>query len=198
MSLFLCFSSLISSFKACSLSLTFNSCSFCFWFEIEIFSNLSCSCFSNFNLLVSSFLSVLYWSMVWAILSKNAFIYLSKFKLILKLNLGFKEFWIVINFNRKFWSFEILKSLFVLLIFKIFFLFFFDFRLFFLFLFLFKFDFLNFTFLIFFFIFLDFFNFLIFLNFFFFFFIFFFFLFFYNFFFIIFFFFFLFCFFFFF
>ena len=110
-SLFLCFSNLISSFKACSWSLTFNSCSFCFWFSIEIFSNLSSSCFSNFNLLVSSFLSILYWSIVLAILSKKSFIYFSKFKLILKLNWVFKEFWKVINFRRKFLFIEVLFSL---------------------------------------------------------------------------------------
>ena len=129
-SLFLCFSNLISSFKACSWSLTFNSCSFCFWFAIEIFSNLSSSCFSNFNLLVSSFLSILYWSIVLAILSKKPFIYFSIFKLILKLNWGFKEFWKFINFSRKVWSIEVLLSLtFIFLVFlKIFFVFFFNLR----------------------------------------------------------------------
>jgi len=106
MSFVLCFSNLISSFKACSFNLTFNSASFCFSFAISIFSNLSCSCFSNFNLLASSFFRILYCEIVSAILSKNAWIYFSKPKFNLNLNSGLREFWKLINFKRKFDCFD--------------------------------------------------------------------------------------------
>jgi hypothetical protein len=107
MSFVLCFSSLISSFNACSFNLVFNSSSFCFIFSSLIFSNLSFSCFSNFNLLASSFFRVLYSDIVFAILSKNACIYFSKLKFILNLISGLKEFWKLIIFKIKF-SFFIL------------------------------------------------------------------------------------------
>ena len=97
----LCFSNLISSFKACSFNLTFNSASFCFSFAFSIFSNLSFSCFSNFNLLASSFFKILYCEIVSAILSKNAWIYFSTPKFNLTLNSGFREFWKLTNFKRK-------------------------------------------------------------------------------------------------
>ena len=108
MSLALCFSNLASSFKACSFNLTFNSCSFCLSFAISIFSCLSLSCFFNFNLLSSSFLRILYWEIVDAILSKNAWIYFSKLKFILKFISGFREFWKLITFKIKFCFFRTL------------------------------------------------------------------------------------------
>ena len=102
MSLALFFSIFISSLKVCSFNLIFNSSSFCFSFSSLIFSNLSCSCLSNFNLLTSSFLTILYWSIAFAILSKNAWIYFSKLKFILKFISGFKEFWKLIILRIKF------------------------------------------------------------------------------------------------
>ncbi|MDA9957106.1 hypothetical protein N9D32_01375, partial [Candidatus Pelagibacter sp.] len=71
-SLALCLSNLISSFKVCSRNLIFNCSSFCLLSSNLIFSILSCSCFSNFNLLTSSFFVSLYSRIVFAILSKNA------------------------------------------------------------------------------------------------------------------------------
>ena len=73
----------------------------CFSFAISIFSNLSFSSFSSFNLLASSFFKILYCEIVSAILSKNAWINFSKPKLNLKLNSGFNEFWKFNNFNKK-------------------------------------------------------------------------------------------------
>ena len=101
MSLVLCFSNLISSFKVCSFNLIFNSCSFCFWFWRSIFSCLAFSIFSSFNLLVSSFFNILYCPIVLAILSKKDWINFSIPKLILRLISGFKEFCKLINFKIK-------------------------------------------------------------------------------------------------
>ena len=98
----LCLSNFTSSFKACSCSLIFNSFCFCFSFSSLIFSCLSFSNFSNFNLLASSFLVSLYSKIVSAILSKKAWIYFSMLKLILKFIWGFKEFWKFIILKIKF------------------------------------------------------------------------------------------------
>ena len=103
-SFILCFSNLISSFKTFSFNLTFSSDSFCFSLAISIFSNLSCSCFSNFILLASSFFMILYCEIVSDILSKNAWIYFSKLKFNFKLIFGFREFWKFIIFKRKLFS----------------------------------------------------------------------------------------------
>ena len=120
MSFVLCFSNLISSFNACSFNLVLNSSSFCFIFSSLIFSNLSFSCFSNFNLLDSSFFKVLYSRIVFAILSKNAWIYFSIFKFNFKFISRLKEFWKLIILEIKFFFFIgfTLKIL-VLLLFKI-------------------------------------------------------------------------------
>ena len=97
----LCFSNLISSFKACSFNFTLNSTSFCFSFAISIFSNLSLSCFSNLTFLASSFLRILYCKIVSDILSKNAWIYFSILKFIWNFISGFNEFWKLITFKIK-------------------------------------------------------------------------------------------------
>ena len=122
MSLVLCFSNLISSFKVCSFNLIFNSCSFCFWFWRSIFSCLTFSIFSSFNLLVSSFFNILYCPIVLAILSKKDWINFSIPKLILRLISGFKEFCKLINFKIKFCFFGFVDFI-TLLTFFIFFIF---------------------------------------------------------------------------
>ena len=101
MSLALSFSSLISFFNAFSLSLVCSSSSFicCFWVRSFSFSFFSIS--SSFLFLFSSAFNILYSSILLAILSKNAWIYFSKLKLILKLNSGFKEFWSVTTLDIK-------------------------------------------------------------------------------------------------
>ena len=137
MSLALSFSSLISSFNAFSLSLVCSSSSFtfCFWicnFSFSFFS-ISSSCL----LLFSSAFKVLYSNILLAILSKKAWIYFSKLKLILKLNSGFKECWRVTTLDIKVTFFLVLTFCFFLFVFVfllIFFwllIFFFTFKIFF-------------------------------------------------------------------
>ena len=140
MSLALSFSSLISSFNAFSLSLVCSSSSFtfCFWicnFSFSFFS-ISSSCL----LLFSSAFKVLYSNILLAILSKKAWIYFSKLKLILKLNSGFKEFWssTILDIMVAFFlvlTFRFLLFVFIyLLIFFLLIIFFFTFKFFFCFL----------------------------------------------------------------
>jgi len=117
MSLALSFSSLISSFNAFSLSLVCSSSSFtfCFWicnFSFSFFS-ISSSCL----LLFSSAFKVLYSDILLAILSKKAWMYFSKLKLILKLNSGFKEFWSVTSLDTKVTFFLVLTFCFFLFVF---------------------------------------------------------------------------------
>jgi len=95
MSLALSFSSLTSSFNAFSLNLVCSSSSFIFCFWVCSFSFSFFSISSSFLFLFSSAFNILYSSILLAIPSKNAWIYFSKLKLILKLNSGFKEFWSV-------------------------------------------------------------------------------------------------------
>ena len=117
MSLALSFSSLISSFNAFSWNLVCSSSSFtfCFWicnFSFSFFS-ISSSCL----LLFSSAFKVLYSNILLAILSKKAWIYFSKLKLILKLNSGFKEFWSSTTLDIMVAFFLVLTFLFFLFVF---------------------------------------------------------------------------------
>ena len=93
MSLVLCFSILISSFKAFSFIFNLRASSFCFCFSNSIFCLFSLSISSSLIFLFCSSFKNLYCEIEFAILSKNAWIYFSKLKLILKLIFGFKENW---------------------------------------------------------------------------------------------------------
>jgi hypothetical protein len=91
MSLVLCFSILISSFKAVSFNFNLNASSFCFCFSNSILALVSLSISSSLIFLFCSSFKNLYCEIELAILSKNAWIYFSKLKFILKLIFGFKE-----------------------------------------------------------------------------------------------------------
>jgi hypothetical protein len=90
-SLVLCFSILISSLKALSFSFNLSASSLCFCFSNSIFSFVSLSISSSLILLFCSSFKNLYCEIEFAILSKNAWIYFSKLKFIVKLIFGFTE-----------------------------------------------------------------------------------------------------------